>query len=411
MSGAALERVFRDASARIIAALAARFRDLALAEDACAEACARALGEWPSAGVPDDPAAWLYRVAYRVALDAIRHSKTHQRLAPVIADEQEAQPLDPDDTSVIPDERLRLIFICCHPAVSIDARAALTLRLVCGLTTEEIARAFLLSETTLAQRLTRAKQKIADAHVPFELPRREQWPERLDAVLSTIEVAYAKAHEDAAAIGPHAHYAAEMLHLSRLLAHLMPQESEALALASIIHFTEARRPARVDVNGVMVPLSEQNPANWDRGLIDKGAAYLSRAKDAAAPTRRLFQAAVHACWCRRRSVEEAAPWPDILTLYDRLLAIDDNPIVRLNRAVALAEIDGPAAALAEVSRLHAEQFAQYGSYHAARADLLSRTGDWAAAREAYDSAINLVTTRAERAWLMAQRDRLSLKAH
>ena len=405
MSGAALERVFRAASGRIIGALAARFHDLSLAEDAFSEACARALEQWPATTVPDDPAAWLYHVAFRVALDSIRRRKTQQRVAPLLAEPEE--PRDIEESELIPDERLRLIFICCHPAVSVDARAALTLRLVCGLPTQEIARAFLVSESTLAQRLTRAKQKIADAHVPFEVPGSEHWAERLNAVLTTLEVAYAKAHEDASSRGPYAHYAAEMLHLSEVLAGLIPHEPDTLALAAIIRFTEARRPARLNPDGLMVPLSEQDPARWNRALIEQGRGYLERAAQGPHESPRVIQAEIHARWCLRRSLADPAPWRDVLGLYDRLLAMDDNPLVRLNRAVAVSEVAGPAAALEEIGRLDAECFAEYGPYHAVRADLLRRLGNVRAACEAYAAAIDLVTTSAERRWLTAQRERLS----
>jgi len=277
MSGAALERVFREASGRIVGALAARFRDLSLAEDAFSEACARALKDWSVGGVPADQAAWLYQVAVRVAFDGLRRRRTHARFESQLSAEVDAQVAPEHDDTVIPDERLRLIFICCHPAVSVDARAALTLRLVCGLSTLEIARAFLVSENAMAQRLTRAKSKIAEAGVPFELPAAQFWPERLDSVLVAVEVAYGKAHEDAAGSGPHAHFAAEMLDLTRTLVHLLPTEAEPAALAAMVRFAEGRRPARVDRNGVMIPLSEQDPQLWQRTLIDEGNGYLHRA--------------------------------------------------------------------------------------------------------------------------------------
>jgi RNA polymerase sigma-70 factor (ECF subfamily) len=296
-----LELSVRAAGARVIAALAGRYRDLDIAEEAFAEACARAAEAWPRTGAPEDPAAWLYRTADRAALDAFRRRQVRRRLAP-----EPEEPAEMDEPCPIPDERLRLIFVCCHPAVAPDARAALTLRLVCGLSTAEIARAFLLPEPTLAQRLVRAKRKIAEAGVPFEVPGPQRWAGRLDAVLSTLEVAYAKAHEDAAGAGPYAGYGPEMLALTGLLAELLPGEQEVLALAALVRFAEARRPGRLQPDGAMMPLSQQDPALWRRDLVEQGAALLRRARKLGAARPRLFQAELHAAWCARRSLAEPA---------------------------------------------------------------------------------------------------------
>jgi len=404
VSGSALERVAREASGRIVAALAARFRDLDIAEEAFAEACARAAEAWPQHGVPYDPAGWLYRAAERRALDALRRRRTRERLAP------EPPPRPPtaedalvDDARLIPDERLRLIFICCHPAVAAEARAALTLRLVCGLSTGEIARAFLVAEPTLAQRLVRAKRKIADAGVPFEVPGPEAWPERLDAVLSTLEVAYAKAHEDAAGAGAHAGYAAEMFELTRVLAELLPNEPGALALAAVVRYAEARRPARLDEHGAMMPLAEQDPRLWRRPLIAEADCYLQRACSFGTPGPRVLQAAIHAAWSQRSSLAEPAPWPNVLALYDRLLMHRDDAVVRLNRAVAVAEVLGVAAALEEVDALPADALADFLPYHAVLADLLRRAGRAEEARVSYAAALALGPAPAERIWLERQR--------
>ncbi len=405
MNGAALERVFREAGGRIIAALASRFRDIDLAEDALAEACLRSVAAWARDGAPRDPAAWLYRAAYRCAIDVLRRRGLESRLAPYAAEVESAEDAT-EESMPIPDERLALIFLCCHPAVAIEARAALTLRLVCGLSTREIAHAFLLPEATLAQRLVRAKRKIAEAGVPFEVPGPDGWPERMDAVLSTLEVVYAKAHEDAAGQGPHAGYALEALELTRVLAQLAPEDPEVMALAATTRFSEARRAARTDPEGSMVPLSEQDPQRWDRQLIGQASAYLDRALALDPRRARVVQAAIHARWCARTSLAEPPPWRQVLELYDLLLQVRDDPVVRVNRTVALAEVSGAENALRELAALDAAGLGEFLPYQAVRADLLRRTGRSAEARQAYDAAIALVATAAERAWLERQRERL-----
>lgn len=404
MDTTVLDRVARAASGRIIAALAARYRDLDIAEDAFAEACMRAAETWSRQGAPENPSAWLYRVGDRCALDALRRRRTRQRLPPEPQDaEPSAEDMMTDDATLIPDERLRLIFVCCHPAVAADTRAALTLRLVCGLSTAEIARAFLIAEPALLQRITRAKRKISDAGVPFEIPGPEAWPDRLDAVLSTIEVAYAKAHEDAAGAGRHAGYAPEMLNLTRILATMLPREPEVLALAAVVRYAEARRPARLDDTGAMIPLSEQDPTQWRRPLIDEADIYLMRAMALAPPGPRELQAAIHGAWCARQSLAEPPPWQRVLALYDTLLSCRDDPVIRLNRAVALAEVGGVSSAFQEVEALHNDALRNFLPYHAVRADLLRRMGRMADARDAYDDALRLEPTAAERLWLMRRR--------
>lgn len=400
MNGPALDRVFREASGRIIAALAARFCDLALAEDAFSESCLRAIRTWPERGVPSDPAAWIYRVGERVALDVIRRRRVREQHIPdAPATEPNAEDAMMDDIYVIPDERLRLIFICCHPAVAPEARAALTLRLVCGLSVTEIARAFLVQEATLAQRLVRAKHKITEAKVPFELPSRESWPERMEAVLSTLEIAYSKAHEDSSGTGLHAGFASEMLQLTGLLTDLVPQAGEAFALAALIRYAEARRPARVDSEGVMVSLAEQDPGLWRRDLIADADALLIQAARHAPATWRTLQAELQRVWCSRPNLSEPPPWSAVLSLYDRLLPLRDDPVVRLNRAVALAEVEGAATALREIEALASPTLEGFLPYHAVRADLLVRTGQPDAARVAYRKAIELGPSIAEARWL------------
>ena len=400
MSGLALERVFRAASGRIIAVLAARYRSLALAEDAFSEACLRALRAWPESGVPDDPAAWLYRAASRVILDALRQQSVRERHAiPEPPAEPSAEELLADDSQVIPDERLRLIFICCHPAVAQDARAALTLRLVCGLTVTEIARAFLVEEATLAQRLVRAKRKIAEAGVSFELPPPELWPERVEAVLSTLEIAYSRAHEDASGTAVRAHFAAEVLHLTTILAQLLPGETDAHALAALVRYSEARRPARVGPDGIMVPLSEQDPRLWTRERVAEADALLARAAQIGPPTARLLQAELQRAWCARGTLADSPPWPEVLAIYDRLAELRDDPYVRINRAVAVAEVQGPEAALQELARLDDAKLAGFAPYHAVRADLLARVGRHGDARKAYETVLALEPPPAEERWI------------
>lgn len=398
-----LDAVLRADGGRITAALAACFRDLDLAEEALAEACARAVSAWADAP-PANPAGWLYRVATRVALDSLRRSAVRHAAAlpepepePTVEELMTAAPL-------IPDERLRLIFVCCHPAIHPEARAALTLRLVCGLSAQEIARAFLIAEPALLQRLTRAKRKIADAGVPFEVPGPDHWSERLDAVLSTLEVAYAHAHADSAGTGRHAGYAEEMLGITAALAAMLPTEPEVQALTATVRFAEARRPARVDADGMMVPLAQQDPSLWDTMLIAQGRRYLAGVLTRSLGARSL-QALIHAEWCARRSLADPAPWPAILTLYDALLACRDDPITRLNRAVALAETRGPAIALEEVDALSHAGLADYLPYHALRADMLARLGLADAARRAYDAALALAPADAERRWLLRARSK------
>jgi len=307
------------------------------------------------------------------------------------------------DEVLIPDERLRLIFVCCHPALGPEARVALTLRMVCGLSTVEIAQAFLVSETTMAQRLVRAKQKIAGAGIPFEIPGREAWEGRLESVLSTLEVAYASAHADAAGAGTNAGFATEILDLTRVLVELLPQETEALALAAMVRYAEARRPARLDDMGAMVPLSKQDPALWQQPLIEAAEIYLRNAANLRPSGPRSLQAAIHSAWCARRSLSDPTPWPVVLQLYDALLTLRDDPIIRLNRAVALGEVAGIQAALDEVDILDGEELKNFPPYHAVRADLLARIGHKAEARAAYDKTLSLPVSAAERLWLERQR--------
>jgi RNA polymerase sigma-70 factor, ECF subfamily len=394
----ALEVTIRECGGRILSALAARFRDVDLAEDAFASACLKAVEHEGRA--PEDMAAWLYRVAERSAFDARRRAKVRAHATfPAAAASSSVEDILASDACLIPDERLRLIFVCCHPAVMPEARAPLTLRIVLGLSTEEIARAFMLSEPTVAQRLVRAKRKIAEAGIPFEVPGRHAWDERLDAVLSSLEVAYAKAHEDAGGAGPHATFADEMLRLTRVLSELMPHEPEVLALAATVHYAEARRPARVDDRGRMVPLTEQDPARWSRALIGDAESYLKRAAQLARPCARELEAAIHGAWCVRESLAEPPPWSIVLGLYEMLSVFRADPVVLINRAVAVAEVLGAEAALAEIEALDRSEVNEFVPYHVVRADLLRRLARHSEARAEYAKALELGVPRAERLWI------------
>jgi RNA polymerase sigma-70 factor (ECF subfamily) len=389
---------------RVVAALAARLRDLDAAEEAFAEASASALVAWPNLA-PRDPAAWMWRAAWRKALDARRRAAVRARLTP---DPPEPEPT-PEEALMaadqpIPDERLRLIFVCCHPALAPDARAALTLKVVCGLSTPRLARAFLVAEPAMLQRITRAKAKIAGARVPFEVPDRSAWPERLEAVLTTLEIAYAQAYEDAALAGDSAGFAAEVLRLSGLLVELMPREPELLGLAALVRFAEARRPARIDPTGAMTPPERQDVGRWNPDLITEAKRLLARAAAQGQSGPRQILAAIHGAHCVR--VEGGAtPWRDIARLYDLLLEARPTPVTAVNRAVALGEAYGAPAGLAALPPPAGLE--RWLPYHAARAHLSARAGDPGTARAAYRTALDLAPPPAERLFLEQALIRLS----
>lgn len=385
-----------EARPRVVAALAARLRDLDLAEDAFADASAAALTAWPLQA-PREPAAWLWRAALRRAIDARRRAGVRERAVldePAPAPTPEEALLAAEDP--IPDERLRLILVCCHPALSPDARAALTLKVVCGLSTERLARAFFCAEPAMLQRITRAKRKIAAAGVPFEVPGPAAWPERLEAVLTTLEVAYAQAYEDAALAGDAAGFAGEVLRLSGLLADLTPGEPEALGLAALVRFAEARRPARLDDVGAMVPPDRQDVALWRRELIAQGAALLDRAARVGCSGPRQILATIHACHCAR--IEgRPTPWGEIAALYEVLATVRPSAATAVNRAVAIGEARGPAAGLAALAE--ADGMAAWLPFQAARAHLSAKAGDRRSAAEAYRAALRLGPAPAERQYL------------
>jgi RNA polymerase sigma-70 factor (ECF subfamily) len=296
----------------------------------------------------------------------------------------------------IPDERLRLIFVCCHPALSPDARAALTLKVVCGLSTPRLARAFLVAEPAMLQRITRAKAKIAGARVPFEVPDRAQWPERLEAVLTTLEIAYAQAYEDAALAGDGAGFATEVLRLSGLLVELMPREPEVLGLAALVRFAEARRPARLDAAGAMVPPDRQDVDRWNRDLIGEAKRLMARAAAGGRSGARQLLAAIHGAHCVR--IEGGpTPWTAIAGLYDLLIEVRPTPVTAVNRAVALGEARDAEAGLTALRQVRGME--NWLPYQAALAHLSSRAGLADAAHDAYRAALALGPPPAERLFI------------
>jgi RNA polymerase sigma-70 factor (ECF subfamily) len=386
---------------RVVAALAGRLRDLDLAEDAFADASTAALVAWPNQA-PRDPAAWLWRAALRRAIDAKRRAAVRDR---AVLDLPEPEPT-PEEALMaahqpIPDERLKLIFVCCHPALAPDSRAALTLKVVCGLSTERLARAFFVAEPAMLQRITRAKRKIAGAGVPFEVPARDAWPERLDAVLTTLEIAYAQAYEDAAlSAADTAPFATEILRLSGLLAELLPDEPEVLGLAALVRFAEGRRPARLDDAGAMVPPPEQDIGLWRRDLIAEAADLLDRAAALGHSGPRQILAAIHATHCARAETGATA-WDSIAALYDVLVQLRPQAATAVNRAVAIGETRGAEAGLAELAKIGGME--GWLPYQAALAALSAKAGRRAEARAAYDAALELGPAPAERMYLEARR--------
>jgi RNA polymerase sigma-70 factor (ECF subfamily) len=405
----AITRAHHDEWARVVAGLARRFGDLDLAEDCAAEAYAAAVERWQRDGIPPNPGGWLTTTATRKAIDRLRREAQRDakhQAARMLSDDGLASPTGP-----VEDDRLRLIFICCHPALAMPARVALTLRLVGGLTVAEIARAFLVQETTMAQRITRAKTKIKAAHIPYRVPSAADVPQRLAGVLAVVYLVFNEGYLAGAGPDPlRTDLNDEAIRLARLLHTLLPDDGEASGLLALMLLTDARRAARVSHTGELVTLAEQDRGAWDRELIAEGHALVRERLAAVAaggepPGRYQLLAAINAVHTDAPSASET-DWSQIVTLYDRMVAIDPSPIVRLNRAVALAELDGPDLALAELERL-ADTLDEYHAFHAARADLLRRLARSGESRVAYDDAIRLAGNPAERAYLTRRRDQLA----
>lgn len=399
-------RVHREEWARVVASLTRRFGDLGLAEEMAGEAFAIAVERWPRDGVPPNPGAWITTTANRKAIDRLRREAVggaKQAEALMIRDDGPPEPV-----GAVEDDRLRLLFVCCHPALAVEARVALTLRMVGGLTVSEIARAFLVPEATVGQRITRAKNKIRSAGIPFRVPLDGDLPERVTGVLAVLYLVF---NEGYLATGEETEpirrdLMAEAIREVRLLKSLLPHDGEVAGLLALMLLTEARTPARVSETGELVRLDEQDRNAWDRALISEGVALVRErltavARGDARPGRYQILAAINAVHATAPDASET-DWSQIVTLYDQLSVVDGSPMVALNRAIAVAEVKGPAAGLTLIDGL-AGALDGYHAFHAARADLLRRLGRTAEAHAAYDRAIELAGNSAEKAHLVRRR--------
>jgi RNA polymerase sigma-70 factor (ECF subfamily) len=396
----AVEKVFREEYGRLIASLVRRFGDIDIAEEAAGEALVAALERWPESGAPPNPGAWLTTVAGNRAIDRIRREKQRNAKHQAALMSYDDSPHEP--TGPVEDDRLRLLFTCCHPALAPEARIALTLRLLGGLTVAEIAQAFLVPETTMAQRITRAKKKIAAANVPYRVPEAGDLPERLAGVLTVLFLVFNEGYLASGDGDPvRVELTGEAIRLTRILRRLLPEEQEVAGLLGLLVLTEARREARVR-EGQLVPLDEQDRGGWDRALITEGHDLVRGCLAVNRPGRYQILAAINAVHTDAPAAADT-DWSQVVALYDQLTRLDPSPVVALNRAVAVAELDGPEVALSLVDRL---PLAGYHAWYAVRADLLRRLGRSAEAKDAYDAAIGATENSAERAYLSRRRGEL-----
>lgn len=389
--------------ARVLATVVRVTRDLDAAEDAVQDAFAAAVERWPAEGVPDDTTAWLTTVARNRALDALRRERTLARKLPLLIVPGDDAPAGRE---AIEDERLRLVFTCCHPALSLPSRVALTLRLVCGVPTPDVARLFLVSQPTMAARLTRAKKKIQAAGIPYKVPAEHELPDRLPAALAVVTLLLTEGHTASRGAGlGRPELVRTATELAEVLAELMPDEAEVLGLLATVRLAEARRPARLDDDGGLVLLSSQDRSRWDRSLIADGCALAARAMRRAVPGRAgpyALQAAIAAVHSEAATYE-ATDWPQIVALYDLLLTVAPSPVTRLTRVAAWSYVAGPELALSEVASLAADaRLSGYYGVPAVRADLLRRLGRTTEAAASYEKAAALTANEVERSYLLAQ---------
>ena len=373
--------------------------DIDLAEECVQDAYIRALSTWPDRGIPTRPGAWLTTVARRRAIDLLRRRSSHDRSLPLLIERVEDSGID-DRRAAIPDDRLRLIFTCCHPAIGTEAQVALTLRLLCGLTTAEVARAFLVSEATMAARITRAKKKIAAARIPYRVPPAEELPARIEAVLTVVYLMFTTGHTaPAGAALVRRDLVERAADLARMLRGLLPDSADVASLLALILLTDARRATRLDDAGRLVLLADQDRAQWDRAAIDEGISLVRDALSGRPPGRFALMAAIAAVHAEAPSWQ-ATDWAEIVGLYDLLVTVWPSPVVALNRAVAIGLAQGPDAGLDALDALATEPLlASYSYLASARADFLRRLGRTAEARVAYEEALLLNDNAVERGFL------------